>query len=86
MMNIYAEEGEKVIFAYPQCGYDGDKTRAAKYLEVGKEYTVSWTEVGGFSSVVYLEEFPNVPFNTVMFESSSRQNIDDSDAVFDDWW
>lgn len=36
-------------------------------LEVGKEYTVVDTEVNSWYTLVWLEEFPDVAFNSVMF-------------------
>lgn len=67
-MNIYAEEGDKVVFAHLNLGYEGDRIRAQKYLKEGQIYTVDWTDVGDWYSYVYLQEIPNQPFNTVMFE------------------
>lgn len=37
-------------------------------LEIGKEYTVYDVQVYSWHTLVYLEEFPNTPFNSVMFE------------------
>lgn len=37
-------------------------------LEVGKEYTVEDVDVHDWYTLVYLEEFPNVEFNSVIFE------------------
>lgn len=67
-MNIYAEENDKVIFAHPTNGWDGDKETANKHLEVDKVYTIEYTEVGGCHTDVYLKEIPDVAFNSVMFE------------------
>jgi hypothetical protein len=67
-MNIYAEEGAKVVAWNATSGYDSDKERFEKYLEKGKVYTVDYTEVGGWITYVHLKEFPNVTFNSVQFE------------------
>ena len=37
-------------------------------LEVGKEYTLEYVEVHSWHTIIYLEEFPNVEFNSVAFE------------------
>ena len=37
-------------------------------LEVGKEYTLEDIDVHSWHTIVYLEEFPNVEFNSVAFE------------------
>jgi len=73
-MNIYAEKGDKVIFAYPSAGYEGDRETAQKYLTVGKTYTIERTSVDRNHTSVYLEGFPGVAFNSVIFndEPESR--------------
>jgi len=68
-MDIYAEPGTKVRFAYPDNGYDFHKKVAAKHLTEGEIYTVKITDVGSFHTDVYLNEVPGVAFNSVMFES-----------------
>lgn len=65
-MNIYAEEGDKVIFLGKH-GRDEELKYALQKLEVGKEYTVYYTDVGGWYSTVCLKELPSEDFNTVMF-------------------
>lgn len=72
-MNIYAEEGSKVIFAYPENGWDSDKAWALKHLTVGETYTVDYTDVHQSSSHVYLKEVPNIHFNTVQFEDVNEK-------------
>ena len=67
-MNIYAETGDKVVFSNPNAGYNGDQEMCKKYLEVGKVYTVEFTEVYSCSTDVCLEEVPGISFNSVMFE------------------
>ena len=69
-MNIYAKQGHKVVYANPQNGYKSDQHLASHNLWEGKTYTVSHTIVSGFSTEVYLEEVPNIPFNSVMFEDA----------------
>ena len=69
IMNIYAKEGGKVIFLGYN-GYDDELAHAKKILEIGKEYTVYYTEIYGWSSTVCLKEFPSYDFNTVMFKDA----------------
>ncbi|MBA4537838.1 hypothetical protein H1Z61_12020 [Bacillus aquiflavi] len=66
-MNIHAKEGDKVVFAYPNNGLNSDKEKAAKYLQLYKEYTVDSTVVRSSSTDVYLKEIPDVHFNSVHF-------------------
>lgn len=66
-MDIYAKEGNKVIFLGKH-GRDEELEYALKKLEVGKEYTVDHTDVHSWVSYVFLKELPGENFNTVMFE------------------
>ena len=66
-MDIYSKPGTKVIYL-GENGYEADRAKANKYLEVGKEYTVRSIDVGGFMSQVELEEVVGITFNTVMFD------------------
>ena len=65
-MNINAEEGDKVVFAFPDSGM-GNGAYAAKHLELGKTYTVKYVDIGGWQSDVYLKEIPDKSFNSVHF-------------------
>ena len=65
-MDIYSEEGTKVIYT-GEGGYDHHKKHADKYLKVGETYTVDYTDVGGWNTDVYLKEVPNEGFNSVHF-------------------
>lgn len=68
-MNIYAEENDKVIFSNPFAGYTFQKENMISLgFEIGKIYTIDWTEVGNWSTDIYLKEFPNKAFNSVFFE------------------
>lgn len=67
-MNIYAKKGDRVIFSHPKAGYYYDQQTASKYLKLGEIYTVELTNVGGFSTRVYLQEFKDISFNSVHFE------------------
>jgi len=68
MMDIYAGSGTLVIFTHPNNGYPGDQKEAAKFLEVGEVYTVEKTDVANWMTRVYLQEIPNVSFDSAMFE------------------
>lgn len=59
-------KGRKVIYINEN-GYDSDREYANKHLKQGAIYTIEEIWVGGSSSTVELEEFPNKQFNTVMF-------------------
>lgn len=76
-MNIYAIEGHRVRCSTFDAGYDYDKEKATKHLELGKEYTVEYTDVDGWSTDVVLSEFPNIKFNSVFFEDVVEQSSED---------
>jgi hypothetical protein len=66
-MNIYAEKGHKVVFLNKN-GTESQRLSARKKgLIEGRVYTVESTEIGGYSTGVYLKEFPGYLFNSVMF-------------------
>lgn len=68
-MNIYAKHGDKVIVT--EASYKaGDKASDNTYLhlEVGKVYTVEYTDVHNWHTDVYIKEVPEVAFNSVNFE------------------
>jgi hypothetical protein len=67
-MNIYALKGHKVRCKNLTGGYDSEKDLAKKHLEIGKEYTIEKTIVDNWSTDVWLEEIPDVRFNSVFFE------------------
>lgn len=66
-MNIYAKRGHKVKYCYPNNGYDYDRELCNKHLTQNSVYTVEFFEVESFSSRIYLQEVPEIAFNTVMF-------------------
>lgn len=73
-MNIYALKDHKVICKTLSAGYESDQETAKKYLEIGKIYTIKSTTVHSWNTDVYLQEFPNVKFNSVFFEDSTEQS------------
>lgn len=76
-MNIYAIAGHKIRCYTFDAGYEYDKEMAKEYLELGKEYTVEYTDVDNWSTDVCLKEFPNIKFNSVFFEDVVEQSEED---------
>lgn len=74
-MNIFALRGHKVMVTEQSLknGYDADRDAVCKYLEVGKEYTVNFTQVHSSSTDVFLVGFDGVTFNSVNLVSITRQ-------------
>jgi hypothetical protein len=73
-MNIYALKGHKVKCSTLSAGYNYHQEIAQKYLEINKEYTVEKTMVDSWYTNVYLEEFPDIKFNSVFFEDVNEQD------------
>ena len=67
-MDIYATKGDKIRYANFLAGGDDDQVKCDKYLTRGGVYTVDKTVVYNYYTVVFLLEYPDVPFNNVMFE------------------
>ena len=67
-MNVYAKPGTQVKFEHPTWGYPHHQKLAGEHLIVGNTYTVARTAVETWHTDVYLEEVPEVPFNSVLFE------------------
>ena len=44
-MNIYAKEGDKIVFCNPNNGYPHQRERAAEHLVINAIYTVDHTDV-----------------------------------------
>jgi len=65
-VDIYSPPGTKVVFNGTG-GYRNELENAKQYLTIGETYTLAGSNIGGFSSTFYLEEFPNKPFNSVHF-------------------
>jgi len=66
-MDIYAQPGTKVIFDNPKNGYSYDQEDCRKHLTFGQIYTVERTDVHSAYTDVWLQEVPDVSFNSVMF-------------------
>jgi hypothetical protein len=84
-MNIYALKGHKVKCETLSACYNCHEEVAQKHLEVGKEYTVEKTQVDNWSTDVWLQEIPNVKFNSAFFEDVVEQS-DDIDKQHPDYW
>ena len=71
-MNIFnASVGSKIVFCHPENGSNYDKKKTPEYLKVGGVYTVSQIDIGSFNTYIYVEEVPNVKFNSVMFDDAA---------------
>ena len=66
-MDIYSIKGTKVRFT-GNGGFPKEVERAKSLLSIGAIYTVEETVVYDWSSVVVLQEHPNIYFNTCLFE------------------
>lgn len=80
-MDIYSPKGSKVIFNNVK-GHDYDLEHARKYLKEGQEYTVDFTDVSSWSTNVYLEEFPDIAFNSVMFNDKTYTYEEDDKVAY----
>lgn len=72
-MNIYAKKGDRVICDTFNAGYPDDQEIAKEYLEIGGIYTVETTIVHRWHTEVFLQEFPDVSFNSVFFEDCPEE-------------
>lgn len=68
--NIYASKGAKVVFSHPDTGYLHHQETAKEHLTLGKTYTVEETQIDSFHTDVFLQEIPEVAFNSVLFEDN----------------
>ncbi|GEM_PF-1133563 len=75
-MDIHSKEGAKVVFEYPDNGYEYDKERALKLLRVGGIYTVACTNVYQSSTEVFLKEIKGVSFNSVLFKNLEEKQTE----------
>ena len=81
-MNIFAIKGHKIKCVTLSAGYSYHQEIAEKHLEIEKEYTVDKTDVDSYHTDVYLQEIPNVKFNSVFFEDVEKQSKDDDKKHF----
>ncbi len=76
-MNIYALNGHKVKCSTFEAGYDFEQEIAKKLLKIGNTYTIARTDVYSSNTSVWLQEFPNISFNSVFFEDAIEQSEED---------
>lgn len=90
-MNIYSLKGHKVICKKLHNGYDYHKENAIKYLQIDAIYTIEKTVINKYCTNVYLQEIPNIEFNSVFFEDVYEQSKKDDKKHLDyfrynKWW
>jgi len=61
--------GNSIKFAHPTAGYQHDQDQAGEHLVVGEIYKVSRIDVHDWNTNIWLEGFPEVIFNSVMFDN-----------------
>ncbi|CAM3878011.1 hypothetical protein COLU111180_12130 [Cohnella lubricantis] len=85
-MDIFAREGHKVVFLNLN-GHDDDPLEARKAgLVEGGIYTVEQTDVHPYHTNVYLKEFPNKHFNSVMFRDATDEDLGVPERLRDYNW
>lgn len=72
-MNIYNTKPRKI-----KCIRNDDKAWGGggenhHLLEIGKEYTLEDVEIHSLHTIVYIKEFPNLEFNSVVFEELENE-------------
>ena len=67
-MDIYSKPGTKVVYAYPDNGYNYECELAKEILVIGNVYEVEKINVGRFSTTVKLKGIDRT-FNSVMFKN-----------------
>lgn len=77
-MEIFAIKGHKVKCSTLSAGYEFHQELAKKHLTIGDTYTVDYTNVDSWHTDVFLEEIPNVKFNSVFFEDVESQSDEDT--------
>ena len=76
-MDIYSGPGTEIIFAFPENGMDYDQQIALQHLTIGGQYAVARTEVSRSSTKVWLEGYPGIAFNSVLFCDKLQRKLDD---------
>ena len=66
-MDINATPGTKVSYHNPNAGWASDGKNADVHLLTGEVYTVKKIDIRDWMTHVWLEEIPDVSFNSVMF-------------------
>ena len=85
-MHIFALKGFKVIVTETSAknGLSYHREQVSRHLEIGKEYIVEKTEVHESNTDVWLQEFPDIIFNSSNFEDVSEQ-CENEDQRHPDW-
>lgn len=68
-MDIETMVGNEVRYAFPQNGYPFDQELASQHLKLGQVYFLTGIKVRSFSTIIQLEGFPGVWFNSCLFEN-----------------
>lgn len=67
IMDNSSPKGTKVKFAYENAGTNYHIKKAKEHLILGEVYTVDYTDVHAFKTIVYLQEAPGIEFTSVQF-------------------
>lgn len=59
--------GDKIVYANINSGNRHDQEQAEKYLDYKQEYTVKMIELDYYSTKIFLQEVPDIGFNSVLF-------------------
>ena len=70
-------------YAEPNAGYDSDKENCEKYLILDFYYRVKEVDMSGSHTDIYLEDFPNVIFNSVNFDFFEGEDLTSVDIYED---
>lgn len=62
-------------YVNPNAGYDFDKQTVRKYLTIDFYYKVKEISMGGSHTNIYLEDFPDVIFNSVNFDFFEGEDL-----------
>lgn len=66
-LTLKEKPGDKIYFVFPNSGHEWQENEARAKFKLGAAYTVERMQVGSCMSKVWLVEFPNEHFNTVLF-------------------
>lgn len=66
-------------FAYPGNGYQGDRDQAAAHLTPGKVYLIDHVDVGRSHTTIYLHDFRDIGFNSVLFAAAWYDDEDEDE-------
>ena len=73
-MDIYNTKPRKIKCVRNDDNVWGGGGENHHLLEVGKEYTLEDIIVHSWHTIVYIEEFPDMEFNSVVFEEIDQEN------------